>query len=423
MVGVLGAPAAPPVARGDELSDAKARQAEIKKEIADQKAQVAELAALQDGLASDIRKTTGQLRGINADLVVVKVKITTMQGRIDVVKAKYAALMTELSGLDAQLIRVQAAEGAKATALAERKALLAERVRNAYDTDRTTLLESFLSGGTFTDLLAEMSYYIDVGEQDKALAMQIAKDQEVLATLHQTVVDTRARTDDLRTATAATKAKLDASLKDLKGAKAELRKLELATARSLAAQRATYAKISANKRNVAKALAAAAKSQRQLAAKIADIVRRQSQQGNIPSQYNGTLNWPMAGNVTQPFGCTGFGWEPPLGSCAHFHQGIDIVAPEGTRVRASGDGLIAYIGWNYADGADPAWIVIIAHSEGLQTWYAHMRPAYPGGITQGSVVKAGQVIGYEGSTGHSTGAHLHWAVRLNDVFVNPRLFL
>ena len=61
-------------------------------------------------------------------------------------------------------------EGAKKVELAERKALLAQRVRAAYDTDRTSLLESFLSGGSFSDLLTEMSYYIDVGEQDKALA-------------------------------------------------------------------------------------------------------------------------------------------------------------------------------------------------------------------------------------------------------------
>ena len=85
--------------------------------------------------------------------------------------------------------------------------------------------------------------------------------------------------------------------------------------------------------------------------------------------------------------------------------------------------MVAYIGWNYADGADPAWIVIIAHSAGLQTWYAHMQPKYPGNISEGSHVEAGQVIGYEGNTGHCTGAHLHWAVRLNDTFVNPRLFL
>ena len=55
------------------------------------------------------------------------------------------------------------------------------------------MLESFLSGGSFTDLLAEMSYYIDVGEQDKALAEQIVRDQEALAAMHQTVADTRTR--------------------------------------------------------------------------------------------------------------------------------------------------------------------------------------------------------------------------------------
>ncbi len=92
-------------------------------------------------------------------------------------------------------------------------------------------------------------------------------------------------------------------------------------------------------------------------------------------------------------------------------------------MKAAGDGTIAYIGWNYADGADPAWIVVIVHSEGLQTWYAHMEPRYPGGIEMGSHVDKGQVIGFEGNTGHSTGAHLHWAVMLNGDFVNPRLFL
>jgi murein DD-endopeptidase MepM/ murein hydrolase activator NlpD len=114
-------------------------------------------------------------------------------------------------------------------------------------------------------------------------------------------------------------------------------------------------------------------------------------------------------------------WEPPLGDCAHFHQGIDIVASYGTAIHASGAGRVAYIGWNWADGSDPAWIVIIAHSAGLETWYAHMQPRYP--VSLGEWVNAGQVVGYEGNTGHSTGAHLHWAVRRNGIFVNPRLFL
>ena len=68
----------------------------------------------------------------------------------------------------------------------------------------------------------------------------------------------------------------------------------------------------------------------------------------------------------------------------------------------------------------PAWIVIVAHSSNLQTWYAHMQPRYP--VRAGQVVKKGQVIGYEGNTGRSTGAHLHWMVEYNGSFVNPRLF-
>jgi murein DD-endopeptidase MepM/ murein hydrolase activator NlpD len=128
----------------------------------------------------------------------------------------------------------------------------------------------------------------------------------------------------------------------------------------------------------------------------------------------------MSGVISQEFGCTGMTWEPPYGSCAHFHMGIDIVAPYGAPVRAAGAGRVVYVGWNYADGADPAWIVIIAHSSQLTTWYAHMQPRYP--VRAGDVVSQGQVIGYEGNTGHSTGAHLHWAVDFNGNFVNPRLF-
>ena len=89
----------------------------------------------------------------------------------------------------------------------------------------------------------------------------------------------------------------------------------------------------------------------------------------------------------------------------------------GTPIRASGPGTVLYVGWNYADGYDPAWIVIIAHS-------AASRPGTPTCSRRtrcgpASAWSGGQVIGYEGNTGHSTGAHLHWAVRFNGAFVEP----
>jgi murein DD-endopeptidase MepM/ murein hydrolase activator NlpD len=265
-----------------------------------------------------------------------------------------------------------------------------------------------------------MSAQLDAAEQDRALATQIAQDRETLLALHVTVEGARGETNTLRQETAVQKQKLDQRLAELKKAQAQLRKLEAAAKRALAAQKARYAEMARDKAQLRRALAAAAAAKRRLQKKINGLVARQYNQGRIPSEYNGTLRWPMPGSVTQGFGCTGFAWEGPYGNCPHFHQGIDIVAAYGTKIVASGNGRVVYCGWNYADGADPAWIVIIAHSASLTTWYAHMQPQCP--ARTGSLVRKGQVIGYEGNTGRSTGAHLHWMVQLNGTFVNPKLF-
>jgi murein DD-endopeptidase MepM/ murein hydrolase activator NlpD len=424
LMGLIGSSASPVGA--DELSDARARQAALNKQLAAQKSQVAQINSLQSELSTQISSTKRELSGINADLSKVRKSIDSMVVKIDAVKAHYVELVNKLTELDAQLLQIRLDEIHKQWELDDRKALLAERLRVAYDTDRTSMLETFLSGASFTDVLADVSHVIDVGEQDKALAQQIAEDQETLASLHQTVEQTRVATDQLRLDVADQKVKLDAGLKELQAAQAELKRLEAATKKALAVQKAAYVKLAKNKSNLAKAIATASAARRALSSQIMNLVAQQYQLGNIPSSYNGTLKWPLVGAVSQDFGCTGVVYEPPLGSCAHFHQGIDIVAPSGcgAPIRASGSGRIAYVGWNYADGSDPAWIVIIAHSSGLSTWYAHMKAkTYPGGIKVGSGVKTGQVIGYEDTTGHSTGCHLHWMVQYNGNFVNPRLFV
>ena len=423
VVGAFGAPGAAPSAYGDELSDARARQERLKKDVAAQAAQVARLQRLQAGVSAEINATTRELRAINADIRSVRKQINSINTRIKAVQGEYDALVEQVAGLDAELGSLEIREAAKRTELFERQAILAERIRSAYDSDRTSVLESFLSSGTFTDVLVEMSYVIDVAEQDKVLATRIAADRATLAEIHQAVSDTRDQTNGLRQATAARKRELDRSLEDLKVTRAALADLEKRTAAELAIQQAAFADASRDTAEARTALAKAQAAQKRLQNRIAELIQRRASQGRIPSVYNGSLAWPIGGTVTQNFGCTGFRWEPRVGRCAHFHRGIDIVAPVSTPVRASGNGTVVYIGWNYADGYDPAWIVVIAHSAQLQTWYAHMLPRRPGGIRAGSPVKAGQIIGYEGNTGRSTGAHLHWAVVYKGNFTNPRLFL
>lgn len=96
------------------------------------------------------------------------------------------------------------------------------------------------------------------------------------------------------------------------------------------------------------------------------------------------------------------------------HRGVDFAAPTGTPVYAAGDGTVAFAGWR----GDYGRTVILRHGGGFSTLYAHLS-AIPGSIRPGTRVRQGQVIGRVGSTGLSTGPHLHYEVHRNSVAVNP----
>jgi murein DD-endopeptidase MepM/ murein hydrolase activator NlpD len=412
--GSLGSPL---TASGDELSQAVARQKAIEAKIAAQKKKVAELNGLQADLRVTIQSTDAKLTGINADLADVKVEVKQATARVNAVQAVYLQQVADLADLDSQLTEIQAEETAKAAQLVDRKALLADHIRAAYDSDRTSLLETILSADSFSDALADVGYLIDIGNQDRALAAQIVEDQKTLSAVHQTVFETRFETSQLRAATAGQKKVLDGSLADLKAARARLKKLEKATAAQLALQRKAYRNMATNKAAARAILANEARENAAVDRKIRQLMASQNNGGGVPSEYSGTLEWPISGTVTQEFGCTGFPWEPPLGNCSHFHTGIDIADPLGTRIHAAGPGKVIYAG----PLSDGAWVVIIAHSQHLLTLYGHVKTNIP--VRAGQQVSKGQVIAYVGMTGHTTGPHLHWSVKLNDRWVNPRLFL
>ena len=416
----IGTFTTPPTAQGDELSDAQARAKALAAKIAAQKAQLAKLSALQASLADDISQTQTQLKGINQDLSVVKTRVTKMTANVAAVQATYDGLLAEIDDLDRQLGQLAMYEMVKSDQLVERKEILGARLRAANTAGDQSLLETILSADTFTDALADVGYYLDIGDQDKALADEIANDQKNLQTLQQTVTDTRAQEDQLRFATANQKVQLDAKLAALKLAKKQLATLQAQTKHQLALQALAYKKLHLSKLAAAQALAKEAKAASQVKKKIANLIAQQFADGNIPSVYNGSLEWPIAGTITQEFGCTGFYAEPPLGNCAHFHTGIDIADPKYTPIHAAGSGRVVYEG----PLSDGAWVVIIAHSEQLVTLYGHLDNRFrPPTVRAGQIVSQGQIIGYVGTTGNTTGPHLHWAVELNGNWVNPRLFL
>ena len=130
------------------------------------------------------------------------------------------------------------------------------------------------------------------------------------------------------------------------------------------------------------------------------------------------LSWPMAGGrVTQPFGPTDLLLEPPLGNFAHFHTGIDIAAPFGTTVTAAAPGVVVAVGHSNVGYGN---YVVIGHGGGIMTLYGHLLET---DVVVGDTVARGQRIGLEGSTGWSTGPHVHFELRVNDSVIDPMPYL
>jgi len=122
--------------------------------------------------------------------------------------------------------------------------------------------------------------------------------------------------------------------------------------------------------------------------------------------------WPVRGWVTSEFGPR----DNPFGSGTEFHKGIDIATRMGREIQVPADGLVIEVAYRSDDGN----IVKIDHGHGVVTSYAHLSRS---AVKQGVRVKRGDVLGFVGDTGRSTGAHVHYAVYVNDVPVNPRKYL
>jgi len=123
--------------------------------------------------------------------------------------------------------------------------------------------------------------------------------------------------------------------------------------------------------------------------------------------------WPVAGRITSSFGER---IDPLDSDAGEFHRGIDIAVPVGTAIHATGDGVVMKAGWGTGYGRE----VLLNHGHDITTLYAHMASI---AVIPGETVTRGQVIGYVGISGRSTGPNLHYEVRIHDTPVNPHRYM
>lgn len=134
--------------------------------------------------------------------------------------------------------------------------------------------------------------------------------------------------------------------------------------------------------------------------------RRASKKTKVRPGRSG-FSWPARGRLSQSYG--------------RAHDGLDIAGYRSSSIRAAAVGVVSYVGWNPWDQEGRAFMVVVAHPGGYETLYAHMLPTRR--VKVGQLVRRGEVIGYMGNTGRSTGVHLHFEMRRGRTTLNPLGFL
>lgn len=236
------------------------------------------------------------------------------------------------------------------------------------------------------------------------------------------------RINDKRQSDAARVAKLQAQLA-VQQADAAAKKKEADDAKAAAADQQQKVQQLADQQHAARDAAASAEAQETAAVgslraqqdqieadlqaeseRIAQLARASG--GGAP-MGNGTFIWPVSANITSGFG---YRTDPVTGAQA-YHSGLDLGASCGTPIRAAGTGVVITAGFNSGGYGN---MTLINHGGGLSTLYGHQSSII---VSAGQNVSQGQVIGYVGSTGKSTGCHLHFEVRVNGNPVDPRGYL
>jgi murein DD-endopeptidase MepM/ murein hydrolase activator NlpD len=376
-----------PVALGQSLYD---RKNAVDSRISGLRDSIEGAKAREGVLTSEISDASSRIDALGGDITVLSDKLAALEKDL-------AAHRSRLARLEARL-REQAATLQRLTqqhAVAQRR--LEERLVQLYESSEASEIEILLQAQSFSDLLEQLDYFRAIGEQDKRIADTIKRLQIEMRLAKEQTVATKA---EVSKATAILAQKTE----EQRAARAALLARQAALAAARQSKQGLLADVKRDRHADEEDLEAMQAASAAIAAQI------QGSQGGSSSSGGGTpsasgLIWPVSGPITSGFGCR---W-------GRMHEGIDIGAACGTTIHAAASGTVIYAGWMDGYGN----ITIIDHGGGLATAYGHQSSIY----VSGGSVSQGQAIGAVGSTGHSTGCHLHFEVRVNGTPVNPLNYL
>jgi murein DD-endopeptidase MepM/ murein hydrolase activator NlpD len=345
---------------------------------------IASKSAKASSLTNDIDRMSGKIQGLRGRIAKLQKRQNSIQADLDVKAARQKKIANSLSISRDRLARLRAQ-------LAHSRKVLEARIVEVYKQGEPNMIEVVLSSRGFADMVERTTYMEHIANQDHQIITKVTR---------------------LRGETKRETVKLAGLEKEASRLVAQVRSQrdEVAGAKGTLASQRNQLNSAVGHRKTK--LAVVSKSLRH---DEEDLAAMQSSNGSVMGflddsapikKGSGNLIYPVNGQFTSPFG---YRW-------GRLHAGIDLAVPIGTAVHAADTGTVRYASWMEGYGN----YVCIQHTARMSTCYGHNSRLM---VHVGQTVTQGQVIAASGNTGHSTGPHVHFEVRINGTPVDPMGYL
>ena len=388
------------------LSDAKSKKTALEAEKKKTEQELKNLEGLKSDTTAYVKKLDSSLESIGNELSKLGDDIDAKEKQIDTTKQELSeAKETEKSQYESMKLRI----------------------KYMYEKGDSSYLNLLLEARSLSELLNRAEYVSKISEYDRKMLDQYVATKESIADSKKKLETEKAELQDMKTQTEAKQDSVQLLLneknKELQNVNAQIGE-KSAQAKAyeddIKAQEAKIAQMEAEiKKKEAEEAAKKAAEEAARKAAAAGKTNNSTGKGNTGSTTttstgSSSLRWPCpaSGRITSGYGNR----KSPTAGASSNHKGIDISASTGSSIVAADGGTVSIATYSYSAGN----YVVINHGNGLSTVYMHCSQLL---VSAGDTVKAGQTIAKVGSTGYSTGSHLHFAVRKNGSYVNPSSYV
>jgi murein DD-endopeptidase MepM/ murein hydrolase activator NlpD len=376
-----------------------ASTAEYKKQLQDLSSRYSELEKQLTSVQQDINRAKTEKdkqlavkNQLDNQIYSTRQQITVLNERIDL-------LTGQIAELEDQIAEKQADMENQELRISDNQELLKRRLRVMYTTGNATVLGLLLGADSFSEFLTRAQVASRVAEHDQDLIRDMTRELAEIRDIKESIEETKLEVEE--------------NMKDVEDSRVLLGDKQASLGTQLSQTQDAIEDIAALEKEYLANKAALEKQQKEVQAEI-DSVYAQIQ--SIGKYEGGVMLWPLEGYYTVT---SDFGWR--FGG-TDFHTGIDISGQSvyGKPIRAAAAGRVAFVQTKYVANRGYGIYLIIDHGSNISTLYGHTSGI---AVKVGQQVKRGQTIAYVGSTGWSTGPHLHFEVRENGKYVTPWKYL